>query len=97
MNKILPKNVINQIFQRLYYLISTLGLMSSDRTINTSSSVMSNGSTRKKSWNGVSSNANNNRGYSPVKSGSSDRSTVPFHDYDSSSDEELFRKPYNDP
>ena len=77
--------------------------MSSDRTINTSSSVMSNGSsTRKKSWNGSirtgsSSNhhhANNNRGYSPVKSGA-DKSltTVPFHDYDSSSDEEL----YNDP
>ena len=72
-------------------------MISSDRSINTSSSVMSNGlGARKKSWNGVvsSNHANNNRGYSPVKSGA-DKSltTVPFHDYDSSSDEEL----YNDP
>ena len=60
-----------------------------------------NGNSRKKSWNAaasaiVASNANNNRGYSPVKSGSASGSTVPFHDYDSSSDEELFRKPYSD-
>ena len=73
-------------------------MISSDRSINTSSSVMSNGlGARKKSWNGVvsSNHANNNRGYSPVKSSGADKSltTVPFHDYDSSSDEEL----YNDP
>ena len=74
------------------------GLMSSDRSVNSQSSVMSNGihaNSRKKSWNGVVHAANNNRGYSPVKSDKT--STVPFHDYDSSSDEELFRKPYTDP
>ena len=75
-------------------------MISSDRSINTSSSVMSNGlGARKKSWNGVvSSNhhANNNRGYSPVKSSGADKSltTVPFHDYDSSSDEELYNNPW---
>ena len=53
------------------------------------STMMSNGSVRKKSWNG--SAANNNRGYSPVKSGQ-EKLNVPFHDYESSSDDELFRK-----
>ena len=73
-------------------------MISSDRSINTSSSVMSNGlGARKQSWNGVvsSNHANNNRGYSPVKSSGADKSltTVPFHDYDSSSDEELYNNP----
>ena len=52
-----------------------------------------NGNARKKSWNG---SANNNRGYSPVKSDKDKNLNVPFHDYDSSSDEEMFRKPFSD-
>jgi len=56
------------------------------------SSMNGNGS-RKKSWNG---SANNNRGYSPVKSDKDKNLNVPFHDYDSSSDEEMFRKPFSD-
>lgn len=58
-----------------------------------------NGTTRKKSWGSNGSAVNNNRGYSPVKSGtdSSSMTTVPFHDYESTSeDEELFRKPFTD-
>ena len=64
--------------------------------------MMSNGSVRKKSWNGSASN--NNRGYSPVKS-DQQKLNVPFHDYESSSsddelfrkrDDELFRKPFSD-
>lgn len=61
------------------------------------STIMSNGhGARKKSWNGSAKVANNNRGYSPVLSSASKdtKLNVPFHDYDSSSDEneELFRK-----
>ena len=52
-----------------------------------------NGNARKKSWNG---SANNNRGYSAVKSDKDKNLNVPFHDYDSSSDEEMFRKPFSD-
>ena len=58
-----------------------------------------NGTARKKSWGSNGSAVNNNRGYSPVKSGtdSSSMTTVPFHDYESTSeDEELFRKPFTD-
>ncbi len=63
--------------------------------------IMGNGKPKKKSsWPGVVTKKNNNsiRGYSPVKNSDvSPMSSVPFRDYDSSSeDEELFRKPYTD-
>eukprot|EP00093_Oithona_nana_P005555 05555.XXX_231746_225773_1 [CDS] Oithona nana genome sequencing. len=74
-------------------------LMSVNLESPTTKSGSVNGTTRKKSWGSNGSAVNNNRGYSPVKSGtdSSSMTTVPFHDYESTSeDEELFRKPFTD-
>ena len=72
------------------------GLMRSVETPKNGSGPMGNGSTRKKSWSNGSA-VNNNRGYSPVKPDSSSLTTVPFHDYESTSeDEEMFRKPFTD-
>ncbi len=68
-------------------------------------SIMGNGTHAKKksSWPSVPGvvGKNNNksmRGYSPVKSSETNpMSTVPFHDYDTSSeDDEMYRKPYTD-
>lgn len=69
-----------------------------------SGTMMSNGSNRKKSWNGSMSvgNGTSSRGYSPVKTASNGlnadkKLNVPFRDYDSaSSDDELFHKPFSD-
>ena len=70
------------------------GLISASLESPTSvTSSMNGNGNRKKSWNG---SANNNRGYSPVKSDKDKNLNVPFHDYDSSSDEEMFRKPFSD-
>ena len=72
------------------------GLMRSVETPKNGSGPIGNGSTRKKSWSNGSA-VNNNRGYSPVKPDSSSLTTVPFHDYESTSEEEeMFRKPFTD-